>query len=225
MITRAAAAPMDSMIRAAAAVPVHVPLLELLPTGQPPPTGCPDIALITSATTAGIVPGLAQQLAGSRVVAVGRKTAAALERGGVTVHTVGTAGGAQAVSLVTTLWSAEPAGRIWSIGARALSPQLRQALDDAPWPFTHWPVYTNAPPSNAGSALAAVMPVDVVTFASGSAARTFAEHGALGGARVVVIGPSTAADVRAAGLTVDAVAAQPSLEALVEAALSVGGAG
>ena len=86
LITRATAAPMASMLRAAGAVPVHAPLLDLQPTGEPAPPGRPDIALITSAATAAAVPDLAQVLGGCRVVAVGLKTAAALEQHGVKVH-------------------------------------------------------------------------------------------------------------------------------------------
>lgn len=219
LITRAAAAPMDSMLRAAGAVPVHAALIELRPTKQPAPPGSPDIALITSAATAVTAVELAPVLAGSQVVAVGAKTARALEQRGVRVHSVGTAGGAQAVALVSALRAPDHTGQIWSIGARTLSPQLRSALADAPWSATHWPVYTNAVPPMAGAALAAAMPVDVITFASGSAARSFAQHSRPGRARVVVIGPSTAQDARAAGLTVDAIADRPSLKALVEAAI------
>lgn len=225
LITRATAAPMASMIRAAGAVPVHAPLLDLQPTGEPAPPGRPDIALITSAATAAAVPDLAQVLGGCRVVAVGLKTAAALEQHGVKVHSMGTAGGAQAVSVVTALLSTGSTAQIWSIGARDLSPQLREALAAAPWPVTHWSVYTNEPPSTAGVVLAAAMPVDVITFASGSAARSYVAHGGDNRPRVAVIGPSTAADAREAGLTVDAIAQRPSLEALVEAAIRVGRAG
>ncbi|MFT5680782.1 MAG: uroporphyrinogen-III synthase [Myxococcota bacterium] len=224
LITRAVASPMDSLLTAGGAQPVHVPLLSLRTTGAAPPGGRPDLVLVTSSATAAAVPNLAEILSGAPVVSVGGKTAASLRQIGVTVTATGSAGGASAVVEVTRRVVAQGIEQVWVIGARTLSPQLSAALDEAPWTPIRWSVYDNHPPDGVGEALSAALPVDVITFASGSAARTFAQHARPGGARVVVIGPSTAQDARRAGLPVHAVAATPTMEALVAVALaSVGG--
>ncbi len=217
LITRASAAPMDEMLQKRGAEPVHVPLLSLQPTGEPPPIKAPAIALISSAMTPTVAPDLARHLCGVPVVAVGAKTAAALRRVGVVVAAEGSRGGAAAVAAVTERHDGR--GAVWVIGARQLSPQLAAALARAPWSPERWSVYENHPPAAVAEALSGVLPVDVITFASGSAARVFARSAAPGAARVVVIGPSTAADARSVGLPVHTIAARPSLEALVEAAL------
>ncbi|MDG1482979.1 MAG: uroporphyrinogen-III synthase [Myxococcota bacterium] len=208
---------MDEMLQRRGVEPVHVPLLSLQPTGERPPSGAPALALISSAMTPTVVPDLAQYLCGVPVVAVGAKTAVALRRIGVVVAAEGSHGGAAAVAAVTEQHDGR--GEVWVIGARQLSPQLSAALSRAPWSAVRWSVYENHAPAAAADALSAVLPVDVITFASGSAARAFARSAQPGAARVVVIGPSTAADARSAGLPVHTIAARPSLEALVEAAL------
>jgi uroporphyrinogen-III synthase len=68
--------------------------------------------------------------------------------------------------------------------------------------------------------LSPVVPhADVALLTSGSGARALAGSGAH--ARVVAIGPQTAAEARAAGLKVVAVAADHDLDGLVEALRSV----
>ncbi len=222
LITRSVASPMDVMLRESGACPVHVPLLSLRPTLSPPPPGRPGLVLISSASTASAVPHLAGVLAGAEVVAVGEKTAAALRRIGVSVAEVGDAGGAEVVARMSRRIRERGADSAWVVGARQLSPQLSEALDRVSWRPIRWSVYENLPPRDTAAALAEALPVDVITLASGSAARVLAASADPGDAAVVVIGPSTAEDARSVGLSVHAVAARPSLEALVAAALEEG---
>ena len=70
--------------------------------------------------------------------------------------------------------------------------------------------------------MAAALPVDVIPLASPSAARALVALGLdLGAARVVVIGPTTAAACEALGLTVAAVAKEASAAGLAEVAARV----
>jgi uroporphyrinogen-III synthase len=75
------------------------------------------------------------------------------------------------------------------------------------------------------AALMAAGAIDVVTFTSGSGIRAFllwsGARPLLERAGVVCIGPTTADAARAAGLRVDAVAAEPTAEALARAAAAV----
>lgn len=195
---------------------VHVALLQTRPTGCPPPGPPPDLALVTSATTARCCPALVEALGGAPVVAVGAHTAAALRAAGVQVVAVGAGGGPEAVALIRD--HAQPWDRIWYVGARAPSEPLRAALDAHRPPVAHWSVYETVVPSGVGGALSAAGPIDVALFASGSAVRAFVAHARPPWPLVAVIGPRTAADARSAGLPVHAVAAERSLDALAHAA-------
>lgn len=216
-VTREHAEPLAGMLREAGAVPVHVPLLRLEATGAVAPAGRPDGVLVTSAAVARFVPDLRDRIGGSSVVAVGRKTARALERIGV--HVAGTAsdGGAEAVRRIDALL---PEGAVaWYVGAEAPSPEVEEALERLVRPVRRWAVYRNLRPERAAAELRAALPLDVVTLASGSAARAWVEAGGPKDVAVAVIGRSTAKAARAVGLWVEAVAPEPSLEGLVQAAL------
>lgn len=209
--------PLGGHLEKAGAQVVHVALIQTVARPDPPPEGPWAVALVSSQAAPRHAPQLAAVLSGCPVVAVGHKTALALEAVGVAPAAVGTAGGAEAVARLTAV---APHGPILHVGAQALSPQLLTALEATGRPLRRWVVYQRHTPADAGVALAAARPVDVATFASGSAARAFARFWRGPLPRVVVLGPSTAEDAQAAGLPVHAVAQHRSLEALAAAALS-----
>ena len=220
LVTTALAAPLAQHLAGQGLHPVHVPLIEAVPTGEAAPDGAPAGVLVTSARTPRMAPDLAARVGAARVVAVGERTRQALVAAGVPVAATGTSGGAAAVALVDDLL---PAGaRLWHVGARAPSRQLADALAGLERPVSRWRVYQTQVPSGARAALAAVGPVDVVTFASGSAARAFAALWPGPPPRVAVLGPSTHEDAEAAGLAVHAVARSRQLEGLAEAAARAG---
>jgi uroporphyrinogen-III synthase len=211
LVTREDAEPLAGLLAAGGAQPVHVPLLRLAPTGAPPPEGRPDSVLVTSAAAVRFAVDVAP-LRDVRVVAVGLATARALAEANVQVAAVGRGAGADAVPLLGP-------GTAWHVGAVEVSPELRAAL--AGTRVQRWAVYRNEVPPDTGRLLAEALPVDVLTFCSGSAVRAFAAEARAGEARVAVLGSSTASVAKAAGLPVDAVAARLDLEALAEAALSL----
>ena len=94
-----------------------------------------------------------------------------------------------------------------------------------PGPVLRWAVYESAVPQGLEGSLAALGPLDGLCFASGRAAAAFAAHRAQGSARVAVIGPRTAVEAQAAGLSVHAIARKPSLGALADATAALFEAG
>jgi len=210
LITRESAEPLAGMLRERGLVPVHVPLVRLFPTDAPQPVGRPEIVLVTSAVVPRFVPDLAAALGDAAVYAVGSSTAAALGECGITVTAVGTAGGAALLDLVTI----DPDHSVWYVGATRPSGDMAQVLAGLDCTLSHWAVYDNAWPARSREDLAHALPVDVVTFTSGSAASRFAQDAELGAAKVAVIGERTAAEVSALGIRVDAVSEVPSMEGL-----------
>lgn len=216
LITTRRAEPLRGALASLGLDGVHVALLDTRPTGRPPPGPPPDLALVTSATTARCCATLAQALGGAPVVAVGARTAAALRSVGAHVVAVGAAGGPEAVALMRGM--ARPSDRVWYVGALAPSAPLAAALDRHVPPVARWAVYETVVPAGLEAALRAVGPLDVALIASGSAARAFCLHAARPWPRVVVLGPQTAAEARAAGLAVHGVARTRDLDALALAA-------
>ncbi len=86
--------------------------------------------------------------------------------------------------------------------------------------MTHWPVYDRRVPQDVAARCAGVGPLDLVTLASPSAARTWALYGDCS-VPCAVIGPTTAAAAAEVGLEVVVQARVPSMEALARAARSV----
>ncbi len=176
--------------------PVHVPLVELFATGEAAPAGPPDVVFVTSRAVARFVPDLAQQIGSAAVYAVGQRTATALEQRGVQVTKVGSGGGHSLLSSV----SLQAGQRVWYVGAAQPSGTLLAGLDALPCSVQRWSVYDNRCPAKVSDELRAVLPVDAVTFTSGTAVARFCERGKVGAAKVVVIGDSTAREVSAHGL-------------------------
>jgi uroporphyrinogen-III synthase len=189
---------------------VHVPLVALRATQRVPPDGRPTVALVTSAAVVRFVPRLAEHLDGARVVAVGQQTATALERAGVVIGSVGTSGGVDALGLLNV----QVGDVAWYVGAEAPSDGLDTALKSTQ--IERWPVYVNEAPSGVSERLAAAE-FDCITFASGSAVRTFVAALGVPSDPVIVLGRSTRVVAESLGLAVAAVASKPTMSALVDA--------
>lgn len=217
LITRAEAEPLAALLQARGLTPVHVPLISLLATNQPPPAAGWTLVLISSAASAQLAPQLVGALGGARVIAVGQKTAASLRAIGVEPTAVGSQGGAEAVRLLAEL--AGPKDRVGFIGAAAVSVPLEAALQGLVRPVVRWSVYQNVTPPQAGRL--ATLHYDAVTLASPSAARRFVRLGGAMDAPVVVIGPATEAAAQDLGLGVAARAATPSMVGLADAVARV----
>ena len=213
LVTRARAEPLGGLLAGHGLVPVHAPLVALRATGAPPPARLPTLVLVTSAATVRLAPHVAVLLSGARFVAVGPRTAASLRAVGIEPAWTGDAGGAAAV---TQLRALSMVGDVLGyVGAARPSAPLDAALGG----IVRWGVYDNIVPPDARQRLA--VPFDGVTFASPSAARRYVALGGAVGVKVAVIGETTAAGARAAGLRVDAVAAEPSMAGLAAAAASM----
>ncbi len=202
--------------------PVNVPLLELV--------GIPgalmpfvlyeyDILLLTSAAAVDAVVGAYD--AGlkeiERVYAVGPTTAAAAEARGLElalipdVHTA-----AHAIDRMGVIWEADI---LWP-SAKDVTSDTLDRMRGRGADVHQVAVYENVAPDGheARLAQAAKMGIDVITLMSGSAARRLAASGVdFGDAKVVVIGPTTAAVAESVGLTVHAVADPHTVEGVVQA--------
>jgi len=165
---------------------------------------------------AGPAGAAAPSIAVPRVAAVGAETARALGAVGIPVAVVPE--DQRQEGLVAALASVPAGARILfpqALGGRELFPEALAArgvrVEVVPVSQT-LPLPLLTPPG----------PFDVATFASPSALRAFlagaaAGPGALRGKLVAVIGPTTEAAARAAGVTVDVIPPVPSVPALVAA--------
>ncbi len=223
LVTRRRLRPLGDLLAERGLAPVHVPCFALEPTGAPPPAGRPDRVLITSPAVAELAPEVARVLGAAPITAVGGRTAASLRALGLRVEAVAGGEGAQALARLAA--ALRPGERAWHVGAEVVSPGLAAALAEAPFPVDRWPVYRNVAPPGLATALAAALPVDVLTFTAGSAVDRFCDHAEPGVARVAVIGRPTAEAARRRGLPVHAVAAEPTMPALADAALRALSAG
>lgn len=222
VVTRAAeqADDLAEVLRAAGAVPVVVPLIDIVEE----PDAARELAeldlagfewlIVTSpngarAYTAARGPS---PDAPPRVAAVGATTAAALVAAGVEVTLV------PAVQRASGLLAEMPdgTGRVLLVQAAAAEPVLADGLAARGWQVTVSRPYrsVSAHPT-AGEQLAALS-ADAVLFASGSAARAWVGvFGTTTPPIVVAIGPQTARAVADAGLKVTLVATDHSLPGLV----------
>ncbi|HEY2428891.1 MAG TPA: uroporphyrinogen-III C-methyltransferase [Acidimicrobiales bacterium] len=149
----------------------------------------------------------------ARVAAVGNMTAAALARGGVVAD------------LVPTRFVAEALLEAFPVGAgRVLVPRAAAARDVLPdglvakgWTVDIVEAYRTVPARPEEAVLEAVAEADAVTFASSSAVTNFLAVARRIPPIVAVIGPVTARTAEAAGLHVDVVAPESTIESLVEA--------
>ncbi|MDO8364884.1 MAG: uroporphyrinogen-III synthase [Actinomycetota bacterium] len=231
VVTRAAeqADDLAALLRARGAVPVVVPLIEIvvetaqaaLLAGLAPAEF--DWLVVTSPNGAAHYVLAHGSRIPARVAAVGSATAAALRAGGVPVSLV------PARQRAEGLLQEFPAGtgRVLVVQAVDAEPTLAAGLAALGWQVTALSPYRSVPARRPaagdatdvpGEALQAeVLQAEAVLFASGSAARAWAAvFGAHTPAIVVAIGPQTAAVAAEAGLKVTLVATDHSLAGMVD---------
>ena len=215
LITRESAEPLSSMLEEHGLETTHVPCVQLLATGLPAPHGPPpDAVLISSAAVVRFLPNLAAVIGNARVVAVGPSTANALVAQSVAVDNVGTQGGREALELLLQEGAVNP----WYVGAKEPSEGLAAALRKTN--LRRWSVYENVVPPDLSAKLSDES-YDIVVFTSGSAVRAYVDAVGVPSVPVIVLGNSTKWVARDQGLTVDAVAENPTMAALVSAVRSV----
>ncbi len=188
-------------LRAAGHDVVHCPLIAIEPLGDEPIDASGyDWLVVTSRNGAD---ELARRLVGRprNIAAVGPATAEALRAHGLPVDLVPDDASQDGVLRELP----RPAGRVLLAAAEAARRLLVEELAADFLPLYRTRELRPEPFPDA----------DVVVVASGSAARAFAGTGS--DARVVAIGPQTAADARAAGLDVAVQAERPDVEALAAA--------
>ncbi len=176
-----------------------------------------DWVIVTSATTADVIGVAAPQgWPNARIAAVGPATQRRLESMGFPVSVVPRkATGADLVAALGDLTGK----RVLYPRASVVDSGTAKALREAGSELTEVVAYTNEPPPRYAEQLFTQLPVHATTLLSGSAARRIAEAipaerlGLLG--KIVVIGPSTAAAARKAGLTVHAMANPHTVKGIV----------
>ena len=232
--TREQAEGLVDRLHAAGASVAVVPLITTVPIATPeaiarvaadigaaPP---PRWVAFTSATAVRLVVGALGEggLSGMLVAAVGPATAAALEASSATVDLV--ASDHDAGSLAAAMLRRGVAGTtVWFPVAEGARGGFAESLRAEGAAVTVQHIYRSAMPASATERLRAALAggVDAITLTSGSTARNLVD--ALGadplpaGVVIVCIGEQTAADARAAGLAVHAVAGDASVGGLVSA--------
>ena len=229
VVTRAAeqADELAALLQAVGAIPVVIPLIEIV-TDEAEAGRLSGIAndhlsgfdwLI--ATSPNGAEHVVEAFVGgpptsTRVAAIGGATAEVLRAGGIEVAFVPTV--QSAAGLLAELPDVGSASRILLIQAANAEPALAAGLRDRGAALSVVAPYRTVPARvTAGQQLAALS-ADAVLFASGSAARAWADVFGDGAPPVVVaIGPQTAAAAREAGLKVAVVAADHSLSGLIVA--------
>ncbi len=180
-----------------------------------------DWVVVTSANTVSTLRSAGFDLAGAlpagaRVAAVGPATAAALAEAGITADLVADPGGGAA------LVAAFPPGpgRVLVPGAEQASAEPASGLAGKGWTVRGVGVYRTLPCPQPPEVLAEWPAFDAFVVTAGSVARAAVLAAGLPGPKVVAIGESAAAEARAAGLHVAAVADRPDAVGLVAAALA-----
>ncbi len=220
VVTRSAgqADELVTLLRAAGAVPVVVPLIEivtdpeqaaLLAASNP---AAFDWLVVTSPNGALHYVGAHGRRVAPRVAAIGSSTAAALTAAGIAVTLV------PAQQRAAGLLAEFPtgSGRVLVVQARDAEPTLVAGLVDKGWQVTAMAPYRSVPARPTAAEHLAALAADAVLFASGSAARAWVSvFGDSSPPIVVAIGPQTAAAAEHAGLKVALVVTDHSLLGLV----------
>jgi len=232
VVTRAVeqADELAALLQAAGAIPVVIPLIEIVTddAGAAQLTGLAgdhfvgfDWLIVTSPNGAErVIDAFAERLPelghAISVAAIGSATADVLRAGGVDVAFVPVV--QSAAGLLAELPVAGAVSRVLLVQAANAEPALADGLRDRGAALSVVAPYrTVATRATAGQQLAALS-ADAVLFASGSAARAWANvFGDATPPVVVAIGPQTAAAATDAGLKVAVVAADHSLSGLVMA--------
>ncbi|GAB2619008.1 uroporphyrinogen-III synthase [Pseudactinotalea suaedae] len=207
-------------------VPWVLPLIEVLPAPSAELSealarlraGDYDWLAITSAAAVPALEGV-DIPERTQVAAVGRATATALQEAGFTVGLTGS-GGAQEL---LAAWPAPGPGRVLVVQSDLARPLLADGLRAQGWDVDLVVAYRTAPASLSASEEHALRTgkADIALVISGSVARRLAEVGLPDDTRLVAIGAQTAEDARAAGLTISAVAAAPSIAEMLGAARTI----
>lgn len=198
-----------ALLRDRGAVPVIVPLIDYAP-GDPMPAGEFDWLVVTSARTVEALPEIAPR---TRIVAVGEATAETLRAAGFAVHVVPREHSAAGIA---DEWPG-------SSGESVLLPQSDLAGGILAAALTARGMRVHAVVAYRTVAVKVTpegrAPVDWILVTSGSVARQVAAQLAPlpPGTRVACIGERTAAEARACGLDVAVVAADRSIQSLVDA--------
>ncbi len=223
----------DRLHRAGASVMV-VPLIATVPVAEPAAivafaaenaaAPSPRWVAFTSATAVRLVIGAAgaAALSGMLIAAVGPATAAALLAEGVTPQLV--ASEPDADGLATAMLEHGMTGAtVWIPVAEGARGDLAERLRRAGAAVSVQLIYRSVMPAEAPDRVRAALAggVDAITLTSGSTARNLAraagEGGVVPGIAIVCIGEQTAAEARAAGLIVEAVAREASVDGLMAA--------
>jgi uroporphyrinogen-III synthase len=156
------------------------------------------------------------------VAAVGPATAAALDAEGAAPDLV--AGEHDASGLAAAMLDRGMTGAtVWVPVAEGARGGLSESLRSAGASVTVQHIYRSVMPVSAPERLRAALAggIDAITLTSGSTARNLVDalgsNGVPAGVVIVCIGNQTAAEARAAGLTVAAIAAEASVDGLVRA--------
>jgi len=213
---------------------LHVPLLELVPPEDSRPLMAAAEAIqrykwVVFASTSAVdalmdalrEAGTMRMLSPIRFAAVGPRTARAVEGYGLTVAAESPGGTGEALAEVMRP-ALQPEDEVLLPAAEEGRRELEDALREQGARVTRVTAYRSLPtvlPAETRALLEA-SPPDVALFASPRTAEAFLEDAGrerLGTARLVAIGPTTAAALSHLGLPVAAVAERPTPEALVEA--------
>jgi uroporphyrinogen-III synthase len=203
------------MLRARGLIPLPLPMIHRVATGRAPPALPCELMLFTSAATL----QFARNLPDVPTIAVGPATAHALQAAGHRVLAIGEQGGAEAAQLA--LAKVSEAGRIWLVGAEDLAAPLTQLLQQEPFcsRISHWPVYRTTQRRPKEPELPKTW--DIVCFTSPSLVDAYVGSHLpqrAPNARLLAIGPTTAARVLHHHLPTPEIAKRPALEALADLA-------
>lgn len=218
LLTRADNRTLQEPLQAAGLAVLAVPLIAIVPTGEPlPETRAGDWVAYSS--VAGVEHAAALAVGPVGLAAVGPQTAAALAAWVRAPDVVPQQ--AHGAALAAALGDRVHGRRVWLPGPRGGRSGLRHALLALGAEPRELAVYETVCPQGASTALDRAGPVDVVVFASGSAVRHYLAAGGDPECVAVAIGPSTAAVASALGLGVAATADPHTAEGLVAAVLAL----
>ncbi|MFC4452265.1 uroporphyrinogen-III C-methyltransferase [Deinococcus sonorensis] len=226
--TRDGASGLPDLLRTLGARVLEVPLIRFAPSAQPDEVqrrlrdlkGLDWLLLTSNQAVAALFEHLeaagldTRALAGVRLAAVGPSTARSLRERGLQADFVpGTPGARHLGSELPVLAGT----RVLHLTSQLAEAELQQALEARGVAYDRLEAYRTEPAEPGQNELERLKGADVVTLASGSAARHLAE---LAGTdfTVAVMGPQTAEAAHALGFRRVVVAETPSLEALAAAA-------
>jgi uroporphyrinogen III methyltransferase/synthase len=232
--TREQAEGLVDRLHAAGGSVVVVPLIATVPIAEPEAIvkiavtiaaePAPRWVAFTSATAVRLVIGAAgaPALSPMQVAAVGPATAAALVAAGAPPDLIAIDHEAAGLAAAMRERGIDGAS-VWIPVAAGARGDLADLLRSAGAVVTVQHIYESAMPESAPERLRAAFAggIDAITLTSGSTARNLAAAAGAGGVpaevRIVCIGEQTAAEARAAGLTVAAVSRETSVDGLVSA--------